>query len=68
MEFYSRRIRTRKIAEILNRIKTSRSIEYGFADALGLTIEELSERWEQHLKERYFPEVAQREMQKVSPH
>lgn len=50
-----------KIAEILNRIKTSRSIEYGFADALGLTIEELSERWEQHLKERYFPEVAQRE-------
>lgn len=50
-----------KIAEILNRIKTSRSIEYGFADALGLTVEELSERWEQYLKERYFPEVAERE-------
>lgn len=54
-----------KIAEILNRIKTSRSIEYGFADALGLTVEELSERWEQHLKERYFPEVAQRENAKT---
>ncbi len=50
-----------KIAEILNRIKTSRSIEYGFADALGLSTEELSERWEQYLKERYFPEVAERE-------
>tara|TARA_R110000868_G_scaffold37111_4_gene131342 strand:- start:25411 stop:28731 length:3321 start_codon:yes stop_codon:yes gene_type:complete len=54
-----------KIAEILNRIKTSRSIEYGFADALGLTTEELSERWEQYLKERYFPEVAERENAKV---
>lgn len=50
-----------KIAEILNRIKTSRSIEYGFADALGLSIEELNVRWEQYLKERYFPEVAERD-------
>ncbi len=54
-----------KIAEILNRIKTSRSIEYGFADALGLSIDELSERWEQSLKERYFPEVAERENAKA---
>lgn len=54
-----------KIAEILNRIKTSRSIEYGFADALGLTVEELSDRWEQHLRERYFPEVATRENAKA---
>lgn len=54
-----------KIAEILSRIKTSRSIEYGFADALGLTIQELSERWEQYLKERYFPEVAEREIAKA---
>lgn len=50
-----------KIAEILNRIKTSRNIEFGFVDALGLSTEELSERWEQYLKERYFPEVAERE-------
>lgn len=50
-----------KIAEILNRIKTSRSIEFGFADALGLTVQELSDNWDQYLKERYFPEVAERE-------
>jgi hypothetical protein len=50
-----------KIAEILNSIKTSRSIEYGFADALGLNMQELNSRWEQSLKERYFPEVAERE-------
>ncbi len=50
-----------KIAEILNRIKTSRSIEYGFVQSLGLTTQELSERWEESLKKRYFPEVAERE-------
>jgi Tol biopolymer transport system component len=50
-----------KIAEILNRIKTTRSIEAGFVQSLGLTTEELSERWEDALKRRYFPEVAERE-------
>lgn len=54
-----------KIAEILGRIKTSRSVEFGFNDALGLTTEELSEQWEQALKERYFPEVAERENAKA---
>ncbi len=53
-----------KIAEILGRIKTSRSIEYGFVQSLGLTTEELSERWEDALKRRYFPEVAERESAK----
>jgi len=53
-----------KIAEILNRIKTSRSIEFGFIQSLGLTTEELSERWEEALKRRYFPEVAERESAK----
>lgn len=54
-----------KIAEILNRISTSRSVEFGFQEALGLTIEELNDRWEQALKERYFPEVAERENAKT---
>jgi Tol biopolymer transport system component len=53
-----------KIAEILNRIKTSRSIEYGFVQSLGLSIQELSERWEESLKKRYFPEVAERQSAK----
>ncbi|MTI86407.1 MAG: hypothetical protein FH748_00405 [Balneolaceae bacterium] len=50
-----------KIAEILGRIKNSRSIEVGFSQSLGLTIEELSENWENALQERYYPEVAERE-------
>ncbi|MEO1022013.1 MAG: hypothetical protein AAFW89_05665 [Bacteroidota bacterium] len=50
-----------KIAEILRRIKTSRNIEFAFAQSLGLTIPELSDRWQDALKRRYFPEVAERE-------
>ena len=53
-----------KIAEILGRIKTSRNIEYGFVQSLDLTVDELSERWEESLKKRYFPEVAERESAK----
>lgn len=50
-----------KIAEILQRIKTSRSVEFGLKQSLGLTIEELNDKWEDALKKRYFPEVAERE-------
>lgn len=50
-----------KIAEILNRIKTTRSVELGLTQSLGLNINELSKRWQESLKVRYFPEVAERE-------
>jgi Tol biopolymer transport system component len=50
-----------KIGEILQRVRTSRSIENGFRRATGLTLEELSERWQNALREIYFPEVAARE-------
>ncbi|MEQ9280168.1 MAG: peptidase MA family metallohydrolase [Balneola sp.] len=50
-----------KIAEILQSIKTSRSIQYGLRTSLGLSIEELSKAWTESLKKRYYPEVAERE-------
>ncbi len=50
-----------KIAEILSRIRTSRSVETGINLSLGLTIDELSEKWQEALKKRYYPEVAERE-------
>lgn len=50
-----------KIAEILSRIKTSRSVEAGLTLSLGLNIQELSDRWQDALKKRYYPEVAERE-------
>jgi len=50
-----------KIGEIFQNIKTTRSVEIGFRQSLGLSIEELSKRWQDALKKQYFPEVAERE-------
>lgn len=51
-----------KIAEIFQSIKASRSIEIGFRRSLGLSLEELSDRWQDYLKKRYYPEIANREL------
>jgi Tol biopolymer transport system component len=50
-----------KIGDILNRIKSTRNVEAGFRGALGLGIEELSERWQRDLKVTYWPDIARRE-------
>ena len=50
-----------KIAEILQRIRLTRSVEGSFRRATGLSLNELSERWHKTLKEIYFPELAARE-------
>ncbi len=50
-----------KIADILRRLKTGRSVDGAFRRATGLSLEALSERWHKALREIYFPEVAARE-------
>lgn len=50
-----------KIAEILQSIRTSRSVEYGLTTSLGMNIDELSKAWTEALKKRYYPEVAERQ-------
>ncbi len=50
-----------KIGEILNRIKSTRSVEAGFRGSLGIGLEELSERWQKEQKVLYWPDVAKRE-------
>ena len=50
-----------KITEILQRIKTTRNIQQSLVQSLGLNVEELSERWQEYWKQRYFPEVANRQ-------
>ena len=50
-----------KIGEILNRIKSTRSVEAGFRGSIGLTMEELSDRWMKELKVEYWPDIAKRE-------
>lgn len=50
-----------KIAEILHRIKSLRNVDAGFKSAIGLSVEELSERWHKEQKKLYWPDVAKRE-------
>ena len=50
-----------KIGEILNRIKGTRNVETGFKSTIGLSIKELSERWQKEQKVLYYPDVAKRE-------
>jgi Tol biopolymer transport system component len=50
-----------KIGEIFQKIKSSRSVELGFRQSLGLTTEELSDNWQAWLKKKYWPEIEKRE-------
>ncbi len=50
-----------KIGDLLNRIKSTRSIEGGLKGSIGLGVEELSERWQKELKVMYWPDIAKRE-------
>jgi Tol biopolymer transport system component len=50
-----------RIADILHRIKGTRSVEQGFRSAIGIGLEELSERWFHAQRETYWPDVAIRQ-------
>ena len=50
-----------KIGEMLNRIKSTRSVEAGMRASIGLSLEELSERWVREQKITYWPDIAKRE-------
>lgn len=50
-----------KIAEILDRIRQTRSVEAGMRQSLGVDLQQLSERWQEWLRRRYWPEIADRD-------
>ncbi|MDP1678282.1 MAG: biopolymer transporter Tol [Bacteroidota bacterium] len=50
-----------KIGEILHKIKSLRNVDAGFKSSIGLTVEELSERWQKEQKKMYWPDIAKRE-------
>jgi Tol biopolymer transport system component len=50
-----------KITEIFQEMKNLRSVEGAFQRSLGLTMEELSQRWQDYYEKIYAPEVAERE-------
>jgi len=50
-----------KITEILERIRLTRNVQQAIEQSVGLGVEELSERWSEFYRQRYFPEVANRQ-------
>lgn len=50
-----------KITEIMQTLKSQRNIEATFRRTLGLSMEELSEEWQDYYEEIYAPSVAERE-------
>jgi Tol biopolymer transport system component len=59
--YIARKYGEQKIGEILNRIKSTRSVDAGFRGSIGLSVEELSERWQKEQKVMYWPDIAKRE-------
>lgn len=47
-----------KIGELISKIRNSGNVESGFKDAIGLSVEELNERWRKEIKRIYWPDVA----------
>lgn len=71
--FISEKYGREKIAEIMARLRATRNLDATFRGALGLSIEELSEKWLREQKVIYWPEIARREdinqiMKKLTDH
>lgn len=49
-----------KIGELLGKTKLSKSMDRGLKQSIGLTIEELNDKWHLHLKREYWPDIADR--------
>lgn len=49
-----------KVGELLNRMKTTGSLDAAFKGAFGKTLEEFSEQWKYDLKKIYWPDIADR--------
>jgi WD40 repeat protein len=59
--YIARKYGEQKIGDILNRIKSMRSVEAGFRGAIGIGLEELNERWQKDQRVMYWPDIAKRE-------
>jgi Tol biopolymer transport system component len=47
-----------KIGELITRVKASGGAEEGIKASLGLTLEELNDRWKKDIKRRFWPDIA----------
>lgn len=59
--YISEKYGKKKVGEVLNSVRGARSLDEGLKKSLGLTLEELSERWIKEQRKLYYPDVARRE-------
>ena len=59
--YISEKYGKKKVGEVLNSVRSSRALDQGLKKSLGLTLEELSERWIKEQRKLYYPDVALRE-------
>ncbi|MBL1212388.1 MAG: biopolymer transporter Tol [Ignavibacteriae bacterium] len=50
-----------KVGELLNKIKGLGNVQAGIKSSIGLSIEELNDRWKKELKREYWPGIAERQ-------
>lgn len=50
-----------KISELMNKIQATGSLEAALKASIGITIEELNERWKKSLKKEYWPDISVKE-------
>ncbi|NTV47425.1 MAG: hypothetical protein HGB11_13105, partial [Chlorobiales bacterium] len=72
-QYISEKYGREKIGEIMQRLRASKSVDASIRGAIGLSTEELSERWTRDLRVQYWPEIARREdintiMKKLTNH
>jgi hypothetical protein len=61
LNFIAERYGEEKIEEIVKGVAKTHNLERALRDAIGLSTPELSDEWEMWLRERYWPEVRDRE-------
>jgi Tol biopolymer transport system component len=61
MNFIAEKYGTEKVGEVIGKIRVSRNVERGLKQTLGLSTEELSKRWQKYLREKYWPDIKDRE-------
>jgi Tol biopolymer transport system component len=49
-----------KVGELVNNIKSKGSLEDGLKTSIGLTLEELNERWKKDIKREFWPDISSR--------
>ncbi len=47
-----------KIGELINKVKSTGSVEEGIKASIGITLKELNERWKKEIKKTFWPDIA----------